>query len=85
MPKPCVLCDNTVGWVVEWYRDDDNDSGYGDNPQIATWYGTQEECRSMADRNLPPPGLQWRSIQGWEPSTAPGSAAWCETYGDQKE
>lgn len=24
---------------TEYYRDDDHDSGYGDNPQVAVWYG----------------------------------------------
>jgi hypothetical protein len=36
--------ESRAGWYVEWYRDDDGDSGFGDNAEVCRWYGTHEEC-----------------------------------------
>lgn len=27
--------------------DDDNGSGYGDNPMVGYWYGSREECEAI--------------------------------------
>lgn len=32
------------GWRAEVLEDDDNGSGYGDNPLIGFWFGTKEAC-----------------------------------------
>lgn len=61
MAKANVLI-GSGGWYVEWYRDDDGDSGYGDNPQRAYWYGTREECYSLAQAK-PPKGTPWVRIK----------------------
>ena len=39
-----------------YYRDDDNSSGLGDNPQVAYWYGKYE------DAPREPPSHQWISL-----------------------
>lgn len=54
------------GWgnFVEWYRDDDNSSGYGDNPETARWYGTPPECRARALE--PPPHDGWEPIGAYD-------------------
>ena len=41
------------GYYVEWYRDDDNNSGYGEDARIARWYGTKEECEERANGSPP--------------------------------
>lgn len=35
------------GWFAEFYRDDDGNSGYGDNPEVAYWFGTEQQCRAV--------------------------------------
>lgn len=69
------------GNYVEFYRDDDGGSGYGDNAEYAVKYGTLEECRKWVAN--PPADLKWHPLNSWVPNaTTPGSAAWCETNGD---
>ncbi len=70
------------GYYAEWYRDDDANSGYGDNPRRAVWYGSRQECEAVATNANPPAGTPWTPITGWQPDMSPGSAAWCESYGD---
>jgi len=48
-----------AGYCVEWYRDDDNNSGYGDNAARAYWYGDLHQCQAMAKRN-PPRECRWQ-------------------------
>ena len=67
-------------YCVTWYRDDDNNSGYGDNPRKAVWWGTREECKALVNDKNPPNGARWEPISGWQPDMSPGSAAWCESY-----
>jgi len=45
------------GHRIEWYRDDDANSGYGGNAEVAYWYGTRAECESRAQ--LPPDPSWW--------------------------
>ena len=48
-----IGCDGG-GYYVEWYRDDDGGSGYGEGAEVARWYGaTREACERRAD--MPPP------------------------------
>ena len=48
------------GYYVEWYRDDDGGSGYGDNAEINRWYcNSHAECKARAKR--PPPREGWVS------------------------
>jgi hypothetical protein len=70
------------GCYAEWYRDDDNNSGYGDNARIARRYGSRQECEAVAGSATPPAGIVWIPINGWSPDMSPGSAAWCESYGE---
>lgn len=49
------------GSYVEWYRDDDCDSGYGDNAQTCRWWGTTAECRERIKRPAPKRG--WSAPQ----------------------
>ena len=40
---------------IEWYRDDADNSGFGDNPEITRWYGsTFAECLEYAKNNPAP-------------------------------
>jgi len=48
------------GWHVVWYRDDDNNSGHGDNAEVCYWYGTRDEC---LERRLHGPV----PTEGWVP------------------
>lgn len=45
------------GYYVEWYRDDDGGSGYGDHPEITRWYvgrgGSRADCERRARRKRP--------------------------------
>jgi hypothetical protein len=81
MKTATVMYDNW-GSYAEWYRDDDDNSGYGDNPRTARWYGSRDECKRLAARSAPPAGTPWVATTGWEPEMSPGSAAWCESCGD---
>ena len=47
------------GCHVEWYDDDDGDSGYGDGARIARWYGTRRECESMLESGRLPSESWW--------------------------
>jgi hypothetical protein len=69
MPTAHILADSTGQRYVEFYRDDDNDSGYGDNAQVARWYGTAQECVERARQPAPKDG--W-SAPRWVPSPHAG-------------
>ena len=43
----------------EFYRDDDRNSGYGDNARVAYWYPRTEQERRDIVNGWTPPGLQW--------------------------
>lgn len=45
------------GWFVEWYRDGDDDSGYGADPEVCRWYGSRAECE--ARMAAPAPTADW--------------------------
>lgn len=53
---PAQISHGAGGYRIEWYRDDDNNSGYGDNAQVAYWFGTYEQCSSRA---LSDPDPSW--------------------------
>ncbi len=38
--------------AVQYYEDDDNDSGYGDNPRVGYWYGALENSPERLPDNL---------------------------------
>lgn len=84
MKRGYVEYNHGDGWTVQWYRDDDDNSGYGDNPRVAKIYGDRAYCMALAEKTEPPDGTHWRPIKGWEPNISAGSAAWCESYGDSK-
>lgn len=43
-----------AGYRLEWYRDDDGGSGYGEAPEVAYWYGnTYQECVNRAAGPVP--------------------------------
>jgi hypothetical protein len=71
MANPFVGYDR-FGSFVEWYRDDDNNSGQGDNPATVRWYGDTLECRERA--KLPPPEDGWLPV-GEDRGTPPHDAA----------
>jgi hypothetical protein len=60
------------GYCVEYYRDDDNDSGYGWNPQRAVWWGR------LADAPIEP--SRWAAL-GRDTSPDPFDVA-CESRFD---
>ena len=35
------------GWRAEVYTDDDDGSGYGNNPMVGYWFGTRKECEAI--------------------------------------
>ena len=47
-----TITQDAGGWLVEWYRDNDGDSGYGDGAQVCRWYaglgGTYQDCVERA-------------------------------------
>lgn len=47
------------GFYISWYRDDDNNSGYGNHPQVNYWPGSRAECIERMKQPAP--------ITGWEP------------------
>ena len=55
MPRGAAIqaTNHAPGWRIEWYRDDDNNSGWGDNAEICYWYGTFYECVERV-RKAPP-------------------------------
>ncbi len=38
--------------AVQYYEDDDNDSGNGDNPRVGYWYGASENSPQRLPDNL---------------------------------
>lgn len=40
------------GCRAEVYTDDDDASGYGDNPKVGYWYGTLEACEAVKCENV---------------------------------
>lgn len=76
-----LMYDN-AGYYVEWYRDDDGNSGYGDNPRTTRWYCSRAEGLELVTQADPPIGAVWAPITGWKPDMSPGSAAWCECFSD---
>lgn len=70
------------GTYVEWYADDDGNSGYGDNARRCVWYCSAAEARELAKQPTPPRGATWQPITDWQPDMSPGSAAWCEVQAD---
>lgn len=56
------LAGDRGGTYVEWYRDDDGDSGYGDAAEVTRWYGPAEECRRLLG-NEPPAGCMWAPVE----------------------
>jgi hypothetical protein len=69
MAKAQVLQDSQGHAYVEFYRDDDQDSGYGDNAMVARWYGTAQECVERAKQTAPRDG--WAAPR-WVPSPHAG-------------
>lgn len=65
-----VLLDSRGGYYVEWYTDDDNGSGYGDNGRVARYYADRDTCYRMAEGG-PPRGLKWVTPE-WTPSPHAG-------------
>ncbi len=48
------------GWFIEWYRDDDGDSGYGQEAEVAFWYGGRGNGHKMCiERAKRPPNKDW--------------------------
>lgn len=49
-----------AGYRVIWYRDDDNNSGYGLNARQAIWYADSlQDAHELAKRKGPPRGTKW--------------------------
>lgn len=71
MANPTIGYDR-FGSFVEWYRDDDDNSGQGDNPQTSRWYGTTLELRERAAQ--PPPEEGWVNV-GSDRGSPPYDAA----------
>lgn len=51
------------GTFVEWYRDDDGNSGYGDNGAVARWYCDGLRARTLRDQPEPPKGAVWVPVE----------------------
>lgn len=43
-------------WCLEWYRDDDGGSGWGEGAQVQRWHGTHGECAERAESPPDPKG-----------------------------
>ena len=72
------------GHCIEYYRDDDDNSGYGGHAEIAHYYvDSTKEGNDLIATGVYPKGLIWKKIGSWEPDMTPGSAAWCEVQGDR--
>jgi len=55
-----ILYDHMAGnYCVEFYQDDDNNSGMGDNPRYARWYGEHKDCFKLLQSGEYPDGLNW--------------------------
>ena len=62
---------------VEWYRDDDGGSGYGDHAAVAHWFGrTMAECEQRSKR--PPPKTGWGPIVSEDSEYARAEASFGE-------
>lgn len=48
MAKAEILQDGH-GYYIQWYRDSDGDSGYGDNAQLCFWYAERGASRSECE------------------------------------
>lgn len=68
-----TLCYGPGGDYIEFYRDDDSNSGYGDNPRVAHWYGSPPELKAIIDSGRHPKGLRWVAPK-WQP--APHAGEW---------
>ena len=64
------------GIFAEFYTDDDGGSGYGDNPRVARWYGTLEECKAVTSDQV-----QFHPLPSWDSRTDPFDLA-CERRSD---
>ncbi len=83
MLKATVEYSGGGSYRVEFYRDDDDNSGYGDHPEVAHWYvDSMAAGYAIVATGKYPDGLIWHRVGGWQPDRSPGSAAWCETQGD---
>jgi len=51
-----IIQDVRYGWYIEWYRDDWQHDGYGDNAEVCHWFGSHKECVERAKR---PPRKGW--------------------------
>ena len=71
--EPFIGSDAFGGCFVEWYRDDDDNSGNGDNPQFCRWYGTHNECAERIKQ--PPPADGWITLASRMDGPPPYDAA----------
>ena len=60
-PPQVTLNMDAGGWYIEWYRDDDNNSGFGDNAQVVRWYAGRVDdpragCEARAREDAPEDG-----------------------------
>ena len=65
---------------IEWYRDDDGDSGYGDSAEVQRWYGWCDDEMTTRERlvaraKLPPPEDGWRRVDAGMFDSPPHDAA----------
>ena len=51
------------GTFIEFYRDDDGGSGYGDHARVARWYADTAECQRIMQSDRAPAGLRWTRIE----------------------
>lgn len=51
------------GMYVAFYSDEDGNSGYGDNPKAAHWYGSPQECYAIKKGNVIPDGLVFWEVR----------------------
>lgn len=52
-----------AAYCVEFYRDDDDNSGHGDNPRVSYWYAERDECQAIIDGKAPiPRGLRYEPL-----------------------
>lgn len=52
-----------AGYRVIWFRDDNNNSGYGDNARVAVWYvDSLQEAIDLANCKNPPHGCKWQPV-----------------------
>jgi hypothetical protein len=59
----CILGNSTDGYYVEWYRDDDYNSGLGANPQVTWKNGTHKECfLTLLREEDPSEDAEWHDL-----------------------